>query len=264
MFQKDHSVKKAVILAGGYGTRLSEETALIPKPMVSIGDKPILWHIMKIFSSQGINEFVVCLGYKGYVIKEYFKNYLLHNSDITFDMKKNSIEVHHLHAEPWVVTLVDTGKDSMTAGRLKRVQSYLKGEPFCFTYGDGLADIDIKALLDFHQAHKKAATVTVVKPPGRFGVLNVSLSKITSFEEKPSGDGDWINGGFFVLNNTVFDYIDGDEVSWEQEPMKRLVEAGEIKAYKHSGFWRAMDTLRDKNYLQALWESNQAPWKRWE
>lgn len=256
-------VNKAVILAGGFGTRLSEETHLIPKPMVQIGERPILWHIMKIFSQHGINEFVICLGYKAYVIKEYFSNYLLHNSDVTFDLHENSIEVHHRKVEPWKISLIDTGQETMTAGRLAKVRPYLNDESFCFTYGDGVADVNIKDLIAFHQDHGKLSTVTVVKPPGRFGVINVALSKITAFEEKPSGDGDWINGGFFVLDQGVFDYINDDMMPWEQEPMKKLVNDGEMRAYKHRGFWRPMDTLRDKEYLNTLWSQGEAPWKTW-
>lgn len=264
MNQNKNKITKAVILAGGYGTRLSEETHCIPKPMIRIGEKPILWHIMKILSTYGINQFIICLGYKGYVVKEYFNNYFLHNSDVTFNMIKNSMKVHQNQTEPWTITLVDTGEDTMTGGRLRRVQPYLNDETFIFTYGDGLANINIDKLIDFHFTHKKATTITAVRPPGRFGTLNVALGKITGFQEKPEGDGSWINGGFFVLSNTIFDTIEGDKTSWELEPMQQLVERGEMMAYKHYDFWRPMDTLRDKEYLNSLWESQSAPWKMWE
>jgi glucose-1-phosphate cytidylyltransferase len=255
---------KAVILAGGLGTRLSEETHLRPKPMVEIGGRPILWHIMKIYSSHGINDFVICCGYKGYLIKEYFANYSLHMSDVTFDMRNNQIEVHHKKAEPWKVTLVDTGDATQTGGRLKRVRSYVAAEDsFCFTYGDGLADIDVSKLVEFHRAHGKLATVTAVQPPGRYGALVREGSMVTGFREKPPGDGAWINGGFFVLSPKVTDFIEGDATSWELAPMETLARNGELLSFEHFGFWQPMDTLRDKNHLEQLWESGQAPWKSW-
>jgi glucose-1-phosphate cytidylyltransferase len=256
---------KAVILAGGLGTRLSEETALKPKPMVEIGGKPILWHIMKIYSEYGVNEFIICCGYKGYVIKEYFANYFLHQSDITFNMKDNDMLVHHKRAEPWKVTLIDTGDDSMTGGRLKRVLPYLKNEKvFCFTYGDGVADINITELINFHKSHGKQATLTATYPPGRFGALNIENNQIKKFEEKPKGDGSLINGGFFVLSPKVIDRIDGDNTTWEQEPLKSLAEDGQLMSFKHSDFWQPMDTLRDKKYLEKLWQAGNAPWKVWK
>lgn len=255
---------KVVILSGGLGTRLAEETTLKPKPMVEIGDKPILWHIMKIYSAYGINDFIICCGYKGYVIKEYFANYFLHTSDVTFDIANNKMEVHCRHAEPWRVTLVDTGDATMTGGRLRRVRSYLQGEEaFCFTYGDGVSDVDINALLAFHRKHGKKATLTAVQPPGRFGALDLNGNKITRFTEKPLGDGYWINGGFFVLSPSVIDKIAGDETVWEKEPMEQLAAEGEFMAYQHHGFWQSMDTLRDRNLLEELWESGKAPWKVW-
>lgn len=255
---------KAVILAGGMGTRILEESHLRPKPMVEIGGKPILWHIMKIFSHHGVNDFVICLGYKGYVIKEYFANYFLHTSDVTFDLAGNKVEVHERHAEPWRVTLVDTGEHSMTGGRLKRVRQYLDaGEPFCFTYGDGVADIDIRAELAFHRAHGKLATVAAVQPPGRYGALLRSGDTISGFQEKPRGDGGWINGGFFILQPEVVDYIDNDATSWEVEPMNALASEGQMQAFEHKGFWQPMDTLREKNLLEDLWQSGKAPWKLW-
>jgi glucose-1-phosphate cytidylyltransferase len=254
---------KAVILAGGLGTRISEESHLKPKPMIEIGGRPILWHVMKIYSHYGINDFVVCLGYKGYVIKEYFANYFLHMSDVTFDMANNRMEVHQNHAEPWRVTLVDTGTDTMTGGRLGRVRSYLGDEPFCFTYGDGVADIDIAAQIAFHKQHGKLATVTAIQPPGRYGALRMDGTQVSSFQEKPAGDGAWINGGFFVLDPKVIDYIDGDDSSWESTPISRLAEEGQLQAYIHNGFWQAMDTLRDKNQLEDAWRST-PPWKVWE
>lgn len=255
---------KAVILAGGLGTRLSEETGSRPKPMVEIGGMPILWHIMKMYSSHGVNEFVVCLGYKGYVIKEYFANYFLHMSDVTFDMRENGVTVHQRKAEPWRVTLVDTGEDSMTGGRLRRVRSYLSpDEPFCFTYGDGVSDIDISAEIAFHRAHGKRATVAAVQPPGRYGALQRDNDKVVGFAEKPRGDGAWINGGFFVLNPQVIDLIDGDHVSWEEAPMRELAHSGQMVAFEHRGFWQPMDTLREKNQLEELWQSGAAPWKTW-
>ncbi|MDK3025258.1 glucose-1-phosphate cytidylyltransferase [Cupriavidus taiwanensis] len=255
---------KAVILAGGLGTRISEESHLRPKPMIEIGGKPILWHIMKMYSAHGVNEFVVCLGYKGYVIKEYFANYFLHMSDVTFDMRENGITVHQRKAEPWRVTLVDTGEDSMTGGRLRRVRSYLSpDEPFCFTYGDGVSDIDISAEIAFHRAHGKRATVAAVQPPGRYGALQRDNDKVVGFAEKPRGDGAWINGGFFVLNPQVIDLIEGDHVSWEEAPMRALAHSGQMVAFEHRGFWQPMDTLREKNQLEELWQSGAAPWKTW-
>ena len=253
---------KAVILAGGLGTRISEESHLKPKPMIEVGGKPILWHIMKLYSHYGINEFVICLGYKGYVIKEYFANYFLHMSNVTFDMALNQMEVHEHYAEPWRVTLIDTGPHTLTGGRLKRVRSYLGDESFCFTYGDGLADLDIGATLDFHRAHGKIATVTAIQPPGRYGALNLKGAKVRGFQEKPAGDGAWVNGGFFVLEPSAFDYIDGDQTSWEGDALQRLAQANQLMSYKHAGFWLAMDTLRDKNQLDDLWNAN-PPWKVW-
>ena len=255
---------KAVILAGGLGTRISEESHLKPKPMIEVGGRPILWHIMKIYSHFGINEFVICLGYRGYVIKEYFANYFLHMSDVTFDMKENRMDVHQRHAEPWRVTLVDTGPDTLTGGRLKRVQHYIGDDDFCFTYGDGVTDADIGKLISFHRSHGKLATLTAIQPPGRYGAVGIDEGRVTSFSEKPAGDGGWINGGFFVLAPKVLDYIVGDETSWESEPLARLARDGQLKAYQHTGFWQAMDTLRDKNHLEELWASGRAPWKRWE
>jgi len=254
---------KAVILAGGLGTRISEETQVRPKPMVEIGGKPVLWHIMKIYSAHGVNDFVICLGYKGYMIKEYFANYFLHMSDVTFDMKDNQMEVHQRHAEPWRVTLVDTGDATMTGGRVKRAREYVGGETFCFTYGDGLSDVNITELIAFHHENRTIATVSAVQPPGRFGALDLESHRITGFREKPQGDGGWINGGFFVLSPKVFDYIDGDATVWEQEPLERLAHEGELAAFRHPGFWQPMDTLRDRNLLEELWASNRAPWKVW-
>lgn len=256
---------KVVILAGGLGTRLSEETISKPKPMVEVGGKPMLWHIMKIYSYYGINEFIICCGYKGYVIKEYFANYFLHQSDVTFNMKDNKMIVHEKRAEPWIVTLVDTGDESMTGGRLKRVAEYVKDEKsFCFTYGDGVADINIKELLDFHNSHGKDATLTATYPPGRFGALDIVEGEVRRFQEKPKGDGARINGGFFVLSPKVIDRIDGDQSIWEQEPLKGLASDNQLMSYKHEGFWQPMDTLRDKNMLEELWDSNKAPWKLWK
>jgi glucose-1-phosphate cytidylyltransferase len=255
---------KAVILAGGLGTRISEESHLKPKPMIEIGGRPILWHIMKIYSHYGINDFVICLGYKGYVIKEYFANYFLHMSDVTFDMSKNEMEVHQRYVEPWRVTLVDTGENTLTGGRLRRVRQHLGDESFCFTYGDGVADVDIGALVDFHRAHGKAATVTAIQPPGRYGALNMDGNAVRSFQEKPAGDGAWINGGFFVLDPSVIDLISGDQTSWEGDPLMQLAREDRLMAYPHSGFWQAMDTLRDKNQLEEIWQSGRAPWKCWE
>lgn len=254
---------KAVVLAGGYGTRISEETTARPKPMVEIGGKPILWHILKIFSTYGINDFVICCGYKGYAIKEYFANYVLHMGDVTIDMARAHLQIHHQRAEPWKVTLVDTGLDTMTGGRLRRVREFLDNETFCMTYGDGVADIDIARLVAWHAAHKKYATVTAVQPPGRFGALSFAGDAVAAVEEKPKGDGGWINGGFFVLEPAVLDFIDGDNVVWEQEPMRRLAASGQLMAYRHNGFWQAMDTLRDKVQLENRWAEGQAPWKVW-
>lgn len=256
---------KAVILAGGLGTRISEETSIRPKPMVEIGGKPVLWHILKNYSHHGINDFIICCGYKGYVIKEYFANYFLHMSDVTFDMSKNSMEVHQQNAEPWRVTLVDTGENTMTGGRLKRVASYLKDEKaFCFTYGDGVSDVNISSLIRFHDAHGLKATLTATYPPGRFGALDIDAQQyITSFKEKPKGDGGLINGGFFVLSPEVIDLIDGDQTIWEREPLEALASSSQLKAFVHEGFWQPMDTLRDKTLLEELWQSGSAPWKVW-
>lgn len=256
---------KAVILAGGLGTRLSEETSLRPKPMVEIGGKPILWHIMKMYSSHGVNDFVICCGYKGYVIKEYFANYFLHMSDVTFNMRENKMEVHEKRVEPWSITLVDTGDDSMTGGRIKRIAKYIKDdEVFFLTYGDGVGDIDITASLDFHNSHGKFATMTATYPPGRFGALEINKGKVESFREKPKGDGALINGGFFVLSPKVLDYISDDSTVWEQEPLMGLAADNELMAFEHDGFWQPMDTLRDKHLLENLWDSNEAPWKTWK
>jgi glucose-1-phosphate cytidylyltransferase len=255
---------KAVILAGGIGTRISEETSIRPKPMVEVGGRPILWHIMKIYSAHGVNDFIVCLGYKGYVIKEYFANYFLHMSDVTFNMAGNKMEVHQQSVEPWKVTLVDTGQDTQTAGRLRRIRSYLGDETFCMTYGDGVADIDIGKLIAFHRKQDTLATVTAVQPPGRFGALNMDKQRIVSFEEKPQGDRSWINGGYFVLEPQVIDYIDGDDTIWESGPMERLAREGKLAAYLHKGFWHCMDTMRDRNYLEEAWNAGRAPWKIWK
>jgi glucose-1-phosphate cytidylyltransferase len=256
---------KAVILAGGLGTRLSEETSTRPKPMVEIGGKPILWHILKMYSQHGVNDFVICCGYKGYVIKEYFANYFLHMSDVTFDMRSNRMEVHQKRAEPWNVTLVDTGDESMTGGRLLRVAEYVRNdEAFCFTYGDGVSDVDISAAIEFHKNHGKAATLTATFPPGRFGALDIQGHQIKRFMEKPKGDGAMINGGFFVLSPRVLDYLENDATIWEQQPLQRLAADDELMAFEHSGFWQPMDTLRDKTYLEELWASGQAPWKTWK
>ena len=255
---------KAVILAGGLGTRISEETHLKPKPIIEIGGKPILWHIMKSYSAYGVNEFVICCGYKGYLIKEYFANYFLHMSDVTFDMVNNQMEVHEQKAEHWRVTLVDTGEDTMTGGRLRRVKEYVKDEEaFCFTYGDGVADVDIAASIAFHKAHGKLATVTAVLPPGRFGALAREGDAVCGFIEKPRGDGGWINGGFFVLSPKVINYISADSTSWELEPMAQLAAENQLHAFEHNGFWQPMDTLREKNLLEDLWASGEAPWKKW-
>lgn len=257
---------KAVILAGGHGTRIAEETNNKPKPMVNIGGMPILWHIMKIYSAHGINDFIICCGYKGYVIKEYFANYFLHMSDVTFDMKKNTMEVHQRNAEPWNVTLVDTGENTMTGGRLKRVAKYLANEDsFCFTYGDGVGDVNITQLINFHNSHGLLSTLTAVEPPGRFGVLSIHQDhRVTSFKEKPKGDGSYVNGGFFILSPKVIEYINNDETIWEREPLETLANNNQLKAYQHHGFWQPMDTLRDKNFLEDLWSSGEAPWKVWK
>lgn len=256
---------KAVILAGGLGTRISEETHLKPKPMIEIGGKPILWHIMKLYSAHGVNDFIICCGYKGYLIKEYFANYFLHMSDVTFDMSDNRMEVHHKKAEPWRVTLIDTGEETLTGGRLKRVASYIRSEEsFCFTYGDGVSDVDIRASIEFHARHKKLATVTAVLPPGRYGALERSGATVTGFVEKPRGDGGFINGGFFVLSPGCLDLIDGDATSWEGKPLSQLAAMGEMVAFDHHGFWQPMDTLRDKNLLEELWAAGKAPWKIWQ
>lgn len=254
---------KAVILAGGLGTRISEETTIRPKPMIEIGGKPILWHIMKIFSSHQIHDFVVCLGYKGYVIKEYFANYLLHMSDVTLDISNNNMQIHQHTAEPWKITLVDTGDETMTGGRIKRVASYLDNEDFCLTYGDGVSDVDISSLVSFHFKQNKLATLTAVQPPGRFGSLLLDNDNVFGFREKPQGDGGWINGGFFVLSSKVLEYIQDDQTIWEKEPLERLAEQGQLSAFKHEGFWHPMDTLRDKTHLEGLWSSGKAPWKIW-
>jgi glucose-1-phosphate cytidylyltransferase len=254
---------KAVILAGGYGTRLSEETSVRPKPMVEIGARPILWHIMKIFSAHGIHDFIICCGYKGYMIKEYFSRYFLQMSDITFDMKDNKMQVHTNGTDPWKVTLVDTGEKTLTGGRLKRVKDYIGDETFCFTYGDGLSDVDIRGLIEFHKNQKTHATLTAVQPPGRFGILSLEKDRVVNFREKPQGDGAWINGGFFVLEPAVIDYIKDDASVWEQEPLKELARDKMLSAYRHYGFWHPMDTLRDKHVLEEMWESGKAPWKMW-
>ena len=255
---------KAVILAGGLGTRISEESHLKPKPMVEIGGKPIIWHILKIYSAHGINDFVICLGYEGYVVKEYFANYFLHTSDVTFDMENNRMEVHEKHAEPWRITLVDTGENTATGGRLKRVRRFIDGaEPFCFTYGDGVANVDITRQIAFHRQHGLAATACAVTPPGRFGAMEVFDGKVSSFREKPHGEGGMINGGFFVLNSSVLDLIDNDDQSWESKPLHELTTAGQLAAWEHDGFWQPMDTLRDKMLLEELWKTGAAPWKIW-
>ena len=255
---------KAVILAGGLGTRISEETHLKPKPMIEIGGKPILWHIMKIYSHHGINEFIICCGYKGYIIKEYFANYFLHMSDVTFDMSSNSMEIHQRKAEPWRVTLVDTGENTQPGGRLRRISPYLDDQDFCMTYGDGVADISISDLISWHQQHGDMATVTAVRPPGRFGALGIdSYDRVVDFAEKPRGDGGWINGGFFILSPSVIDYIDSDDTIWESTPLEQLTGQGQLHAYLHDGFWQPMDTQRDKSLLETLWASGKAPWKCW-
>jgi glucose-1-phosphate cytidylyltransferase len=254
---------KVVILAGGVGTRISEESHLRPKPMIEIGGRPILWHIMKIYSSHGLRDFIICCGYKGYMLKEYFANYYLHMSDVTFDIGSNRVEVLQNSAEPWKVTLVDTGETTATGGRLRRVRHLLDGDAFCFTYGDGVANVDVGALMKFHRAQQRLATVTAVQPPGRFGALDISEHRITRFEEKPLGDAGWINGGFFVLSPKVMDYVEGDTSVWEREPMERLAADGQLSAYQHYGFWHPMDTLRDRNHLEELWRVGDAPWKTW-
>lgn len=254
---------KAVLLAGGLGTRISEESVLKPKPMIEIGGKPILWHIMKMYAAHGVNEFIICCGYKAYMIKEYFANYFIHNSDITFDVKNNKMEIHQNSAEPWKVTVVDTGEDTMTGGRLKRVARYLGNEDFCFTYGDGVSDINIRASIEFHRSHGKLSTITAVQPPGRYGALKMAGSEVESFMEKPKGDGGVINGGFFVLNSKVLDYIKEDATIWEKEPMERLAAEGQMQAFVHDGFWQPMDTLRDRKQLEELWNAGKAPWKIW-
>jgi len=254
---------KVVILAGGLGTRISEETQVKPKPMIEIGAMPILWHIMKVYSAYDINDFVICCGYKGYIIKEYFANYFLHMSDVTFDLKDNKMEVHHKFAEPWKVTLVDTGLETTTGGRLKRVKNYVTKETFCFTYGDGLSNVNLSDLIQFHKSNNTIATVTSVQPPGRFGLMDIKGDKISNFTEKPSGDGNWINGGYFILEPKVFDYLEDDSTVWERTPLERLAKEGQLSAFKHSSFWQPLDTLRDKNYLEKLWASGKAPWKIW-
>jgi glucose-1-phosphate cytidylyltransferase len=255
---------RAVLLAGGLGTRFAEETDIRPKPMIEIGGKPILWHIMKIYSSHGINDFIICLGYKGYVIKEYFSNYFLHQSNVTFDLRENRMEVLQKHAEPWRVTLIDTGEETMIGGRIKRILPYVgDDDAFCLTYGDGVADIDITESIAFHRREGRLATVTGTQPPGRFGAINHQGPRVTGFQEKPRGDGNWINGGFFVLSPKVGDYIEGDTTVWEKEPMTKLAEDGQLSVFLHDGFWHPMDTLRDKRYLEDLWSSNKAPWKKW-
>jgi len=254
---------KVVILAGGLGSRLSEETTLRPKPMVELGGKPVLWHILKIYSHYGLNDFIICLGYKGYMIKEYFANYFLHTSDVTFDLRANQMQVHQNSAEPWSVTLVDTGDKTMTGGRLKRVREHLPEETFCLTYGDGLSDVNVTDLIAFHREQRTQATLTAVQTPGRFGVIDIQEYKIRAFQEKPPGDGSWINGGFFVLEPAVLDLIEGDETVWERAPLETLASRGQLSAFKHSGFWHPMDTLRDKLLLEELWETGRAPWKVW-
>jgi glucose-1-phosphate cytidylyltransferase len=255
---------KAVILAGGLGTRISEETQTRPKPMVEIGGKPVLWHIMKTYSHHGINDFIICCGYKGYLIKEYFANYALHQSDVTFDMRKRDVVIHQSSAEPWTVTLVDTGEETATGGRLRRVAPYIDDEDFCFTYGDGVSDVDITALVEFHRRQRVLATVTAVHPPGRFGVLTLTRDRITAFAEKPSDDAGWINGGYFVLSPKAIDYVADDDAAWEREPMERLARDGQLAAFVHAGFWQPLDTLRDRNLLNDLWNGGKAPWKKWQ
>ena len=254
----------AVILAGGLGTRISEESSLRPKPMIEIGGMPILWHIMKLYSFYEINDFIICCGYKGYLIKEYFSNYFLHTSDVTFDIREDRVTVLNQKSEPWRITLIDTGENTQTGGRLKRIRQYIEDDSFCMTYGDGLSDVNIKDQLAFHKQHKKRATITAVRPPGRFGALDLANNSVVRFVEKPTGDGGWINGGFFVLNRTVLDEIDGDSTVWEHQPLNRLANFGQLEAWKHHGFWHPMDTLRDKHYLEQLWVSDNAPWKMWK
>lgn len=255
---------KVVLLAGGLGTRISEESHLKPKPMIEIGGKPILWHIMKMYAHHGLNDFIVCCGYKGYVIKEFFSNYFLHNSDVTFDLKENKMQIHNSTSEPWKVTLVDTGEHTMTGGRLKRIEKFIDEDDFCMTYGDGVSDVNIRELLNFHKAHGKMATLTATQPPGRFGVLEITdKTKINSFHEKPSGDGNWINGGFFVLNKKVFQYVKDDQTVWEKEPLEVLAKTDQLQSFFHKGFWQPMDTLRDKNHLEELWSKGKAPWRQW-
>ena len=254
---------RAVILAGGLGTRLAEETSVRPKPMVEIGGKPVLWHLMKLYSHHGVNDFVICLGYRGYVIKEYFANYFLHTSDVTFDLAENRMEVRHRHCEPWRVTLVDTGEHTQTGGRLRRVREYVGDDAFCFTYGDGLSDVDVSSLIRFHREQRRLATVTAVQPPGRFGALDIAGARIMRFEEKPQGDGAWVNGGFFVLEPDAVDYVSDDATVWEREPVERLARDAQLSAYTHRGFWQPMDTLRDRTLLEGLWQSGRAPWKVW-
>lgn len=254
---------KSVILAGGLGTRLSEETYLKPKPMVEIGNRPILWHIMKIYSAYGINDFIICCGYKAFVIKQFFANYFMYTSNVTFDVKTSAVSIHEHNAEPWRVTLVDTGEDTHTGGRLKKIKSYIGNETFCFTYGDGVSDVNISKLVDFHKSQKTLATITAVQPPGRYGYVDIENYKVTRFIEKPKGEGGWINGGFFVLEPKTIDYIKGDETEWEREPLENLAKDGQLSAFKHYGFWHPMDTLRDKNMLEELWVSGKAPWKVW-
>ncbi len=254
---------KAVILAGGLGTRIAEETSVRPKPMVEVGGKPILWHVMKIYSAHGIHDFVICLGYKGYMIKEYFANYFLHMSDVTIDMANNRMDIHQNSAEPWRVTLVDTGDSTMTGGRIRRVRDYVGDEDFCCTYGDGVGDVNISELIAFHRKEGRQATLTATQPPGRFGVLNLDQHRVTGFQEKPHGDGAWINAGFFVLSPKVFDLIAGDDTIWEREPMENLARNGQLSAYLHRGYWHPMDTLRDKMHLEELWNSGKAPWRSW-
>jgi len=255
---------KVVILAGGFGTRISEESHLRPKPMIEIGHKPVLWHIMKTYSHYGLNDFIICCGYRGYIIKEYFANYFLHNSNVTFDIQNNKVEVHQNSSEPWRVTLVDTGDETMTGGRIRRIKEYLKNDSdFCLTYGDGLSNVKIDHLIEFHKKHGLKATITAAQAPGRFGALNLDGPRVTSFREKPLGDGNWINGGFFVLNRSAIDYISGDSSVWEKEPLEKLATDGQLQAYHHEGFWQPMDTLRDKLHLEKLWESGNAPWKVW-
>jgi glucose-1-phosphate cytidylyltransferase len=254
---------KAVILAGGLGTRISEETSVKPKPMIEIGGRPILWHILKSYSAHGVNDFIICCGYKGYIIKEYFANYFLHMSDVTFDMSNNAMQVHQKKAEPWKVTLVDTGEGTQTGGRLRRIKEYLGDQDFCMTYGDGVGDVDIAKSIEFHKGHGKLATMTATQPPGRFGALDLQDSQVRNFLEKPHGDGGWINGGFFVLSPKVLDLIDGDETLWEKAPLENLAKTGNLQAFMHKGFWQPMDTLRDKTLLEELWASGKAPWKVW-